>query len=134
MSHPFIKLMEAAILQVEARFMAQRGLPSPVLVQEVKERLATHTMREALASEPEVLPRHKRRGTWQLDNGEIIDFPKDKQGRTRFLRHDWNENDVALLQQMVEMQPRTFTFEQITAERKFKVSANQIERIRKGQL
>jgi len=32
MSHPFIKLMEAAILQIEARFMAQRGLPSPMLV------------------------------------------------------------------------------------------------------
>jgi hypothetical protein len=132
MSHPFIKLMETAILQVEARFMAQRGLPSPMLVQEVKERL--HTMREALASEPEVLPRHKRRGTWQLDNGEIIDFPKDKQGRTRFLRRDYNANDVALLQQIVEMQPRTFTFEQITAERKFKADADQIKRIRKGQL
>jgi len=132
MSHPFIKLMEAAILQVEARFMAQRGLPSPVLVQEIKERL--HTMREALASEPEVLPRHKRRGTWQLANGEIIDFPKDKQGRTRFLRRQYNANDVALLQQIVEMQPRTFTFEQITAGRKYKASANQIERIRKGQL
>ncbi len=39
MSHPFIRRMEAAILQVEARFMAQRGLPSPMLVQEVKERL-----------------------------------------------------------------------------------------------
>jgi len=50
MSHPFIRRMEAAILQVEARFMAQRGLLSPMLVQEVKERL--HTMREALASEP----------------------------------------------------------------------------------
>ena len=134
MSYPFIKLMEAAILQVEARFMAQRGLPSPMLVQEVKERLATHAMREALASEPEVLPRHKRRGTWQLANGEIIDFPKDKHGRTRFLRRDYNANDVALLQQIVQMQPRTFTFEQITAERKFKASADQIERIRKGQL
>ena len=134
MSHPVIKLMEAAILQVEARFMAQRGLPSPMLIQEVKERLAAHTMREALASEPEVLPRHKRRGTWQLDNGEIIDFPKDKQGRTRFLRRDYNANDVALLQQIVEMQPRTFTFEQITAGRKYKASANQIERIRKGRL
>ena len=134
MSHPFIKLMEAAILQVEARFMAQMGLPSPMLVQEVKERLATHTMREALASEPEVLPRHKRRGTWQLVNGEIIDFPKDKQGRTRFLRRDYNAHDVALLQQIVEMQPRTFTFEQITGGRKYKASANQIERIRKGQL
>jgi len=132
MSHPFIRRMEAAILQVEARFMAQRGLPSPALVREVKERL--HSMREALASEPEVLPRHKRRGTWQLDNGEIIDFPKDKQGRTRFLRRDYNANDVALLQQIVEMQPRTFTFEQITAGRKYKASANQIERIRKGQL
>ena len=132
MSHPFIRRMEAAILQVEARFMAQRGLPSPMLVQEIKERL--HTMREALASEPEVLPRHKRRGTWQLDNGEIIDFPKDKHGRTRFLRRDYNANDVALLQQIVEMQPRTFTFEQITAERKFKASANQMERIRRGQL
>ena len=132
MSHPFIKLMEAAILQVEARFMAQRGLPSPMPVQEIKERL--HTMREALASEPEVLPRHKRRGTWQLDNGEIVDFPKDKQGRTRFLRRDYNANDVALLQQIVEMQPRTFTFEQITAERKFKADADQIKRIRKGQL
>lgn len=132
MSHPFIRRMEAAILEVEARFMAQRGLPSPMLVQEVKERL--HTMREALASEPEVLPRHKRRGTWYLDNGEIIDFPKEKQGRTRFLRRDYNANDVALLQQIVEMQPRTFTFEQITAERKFKASADQIERIRKGQL
>jgi len=114
--------------------MAQRGLPSPMLVQEVKERLATHTMREALSSEPEVLPRHKRRGTWQLNNGEIIDFPRDKQGRTRFLRRDYNANDVALLQQIVEMQPRTFTFEQITAERKFKADADQIERIRKGQL
>lgn len=134
MSHPFIKLMEAAILQVEARFMAQRGLPSPVLVQEIKERLATHTMREALASEPEVLPRYKRRGTWHLDNGEIIDFPKDKQGRTRFLRRNYNANDVALLQQIVEMQPRTFTFEQITAAHKFKASADQIKRIRKGQL
>lgn len=132
MSHPFIKLMEAAIFQIEARFMAQRGLPSPMLVQEVKERL--HTMRAALASEPEVLPRHKRRGTWQLDNGEIIDFPKDKQGRTRFLRRDYHANDVALLQKIVEMQPRTFTFEQITAGRKYKASANQIERIRKGQL
>ena len=134
MSHPFIRRMEAAILQVEARFMAQMGLPSPMLVQEVKERLAAHIMREALASEPEVLPRHKRRGTWQLDNGEIIDFPKDKQGRTRFLRRDYNANDVALLQQIVEMQPRTFTFEQITAERKFKADADQIKRIRKGQL
>ncbi len=134
MSHPFIRRMEAAILQVEARYMAQRGLPSPMLVQEVKDRLATHTMREALASEPEVLPRHKRRGTWQLASGEIIEFPKDKQGRTRFLRRDYNANDVALLQQIVEMQPRTFTFEQITAERKFKASADQIERIRKGQL
>jgi len=134
MSHPFIKLTEAAIIEVERRFMAQRGLPSPVLVQEVKERLATHTMREALASEPEFLPRHKRRGTWRLDNGEIIDFPRDKQGRTRFLRRDYNANDVALLQQIVEMQPRTFTFEQITAERKFKASADQIKRIRKGQL
>ena len=114
--------------------MAQRGLPSPVLVQEVKERLATHTMRAALASEPEVLPRHKRRGTWQLDNGEIIDFPKDKQGRTKFLRRDYNANDVALLQQIVKMQPRSFTFEQITAERKFKADADQIKRIRKGQL
>jgi hypothetical protein len=132
MSHPFIRRMEAAILQVEARFMAQRGLPSPMLVQETKERL--HTMREALASEPEVLPRHKRRGTWHLDNGEIIDFPKDKQGRTRFLRRDYNANDVALLQQIVEMQPRTFTFEQITAVRKFKADADQIKRIRKGQL
>jgi hypothetical protein len=67
MSYPFIRRMEAAILQVEARFMAQRGLPSPVLVQEIKERPATHTMREAWASEPEVLPRQKRRGTWQVD-------------------------------------------------------------------
>jgi hypothetical protein len=132
MSHPFIRRMEAAILQVEARFMAQRGLPSPMLVQEVKERL--HTMREALASEPEVLPRHKRRGTWQLDNGEIIEFPKDKQGRTRFLRRDYNANDVALLQQIVEMQPHTFTFEQITSGRKYKADADQIKRIRKGQL
>jgi hypothetical protein len=132
MSHPFIKLMEAAILELERRFMEQRGLPSPVLVQEVKERL--HTMREALASEPEVLPRHKRRGTWRLDNGEIIEFPKDKQGRTRFLRRDYNANDVALLQRIVQMQPRTFTFEQITAERKFKADADQMKRIRKGQL
>jgi hypothetical protein len=122
--------MEAAILQVEARFMAQKGLPSPMLVQEVKERL--HTMREALASEPEVLPRHKRRGTWQLDNGEIIDFPKDKQGRTR--RRDYNAHDVAMLEKIVEAQPRTFAFEQITAGRKYKASANQIERIRKAQL
>ena len=114
--------------------MAQRGLPSPVLVQGIKERPATHTMREAWASEPEVLPRHKRRGTWRLDNGEIIEFPKDKQGRTRFLRRDYNANDVALLQQIVAMQPRTFTFEQITAERKFKADADQIKRIRKGQL
>jgi len=134
MSHPFIRRMEAAILQVEARFMAQRGLSFPLLVQQIKDGLNTHVMRTALASEPEVLPRHKRRGTWQLANGEIIDFPKDKQGRTRFLRRDWNENDVALLQQIVEMQPRTFTFEQITAGRKYKASANQIERIRKGQL
>jgi hypothetical protein len=133
MSHPFIRRMEAAILQVEARFMAQLGLPSPVLVQEVKER-ATHTMREALASEPEVLPRHKRRGTWQLHNGEIIDFPKDKKGRTRFLRSNYNANDVALLRQIVEMQPRTFTFEQITSGRRYKASADQIARIRKGQL
>jgi hypothetical protein len=132
MSHPFIKLMEAAILQVEARFMAQRGLPSPVLVQEIKERL--HTMRVALASEPEVLPRHKRRGTWQLDNGEIIDFPKDKQGRTRFLRSNYNANDVALLQQIWEMQARTFTFEQVMAGRKFKATASQLDRVRKGQL
>jgi hypothetical protein len=134
MSHPFIKLMEAAIIEVERRFMAQRGLPSPLLVQQIKERLATHTMREALASEPEVLPRHKRRGTWQLLNGEIVDFPRDKQGRTRFLRRNYNANDVALLQQIVEMQPRTFTFEQIMAARKYKASANQIERIRKGKL
>ena len=123
MSHPFIRRMEAAILQVEARFMAQRRLPSPMLVQEVKERLATHTMREALASEPEVLPRHKRRGTWQLDNGEIIDFPKDKHGRTRFLRRQYNAADVALLQQIVEMQPRTFTFDQVIA-RKNQLRAN----------
>jgi hypothetical protein len=134
MSHPFIKLMEAAILQVEARFMAQRGLPSPMLVQEVKERLATHTMREALASEPKVLPRHKRRGTWRPDNGEIFEFRKDKQGRTRFLRREYNANDVAMLEKIVEAQPRTFTFEQIMAGRKLKARANQIERIRKGQL
>jgi hypothetical protein len=111
MSHPFIRRMEAAILEVERRFMGQRGLPSPVLVEEIKERL--HAMRTALASEPEVLPRHKRRGTWQLANGEIIDFPKDKQGRTRFLRRDYNAADVALLQQIVEMQPRTFTFAEV---------------------
>jgi hypothetical protein len=104
MSHPFIRRMEAAILQVEARFMAQRGLPSSLLMLQVKEPLATHTMREALASEPEVLPRQKRRGTWQLDNGEIIDFPKDKHDRTRFLRRQYNAADVALLQQIVEMQ------------------------------
>jgi hypothetical protein len=115
MSHPFIRRMEAAILEVEARFMAQRGLPSPLPVQEVKERLATHTMREALASEPEVLPRHKPRGTWQLRNGEIIDVPKDKHCRTRFLRRQYNAADVALLQQIVEMQPRTFTFDQVIA-------------------
>jgi len=115
MSHPFIRRMEAAILQVEARFMAQRGLPSPALVQQVKERLASHTMREALASEPALLPRHKRRGTWTLLNGEIVDFPMDKQGRTRFLRRDYNAADVALLQQIVEMQPHTFTFDQVIA-------------------
>ena len=111
MSHPFIKAMEAAILHVEARFMAQRGLPSPALVQQVKDGL--HSMREALASEPEVLPRHKRRGTWHLENGEIIDFPRDKRGRTRFLRRDYNVADVALLKQIVEMQPRTFTFAEV---------------------
>ncbi len=122
MSHPFIKAMQAAILQVEARFMAQRGLPSPSLVQEIKHNL-THGMREALASEPEVLPRHKRRGTWQLANGEVVDFPKDKQGRTRFLRRDYNEADVALLQQIVEMQPRTFTFDQVIG-RKNQLRAN----------
>jgi len=105
-----------------------------MLVQEVKERLATHTMREALASEPKVLPRHKRRGTWRLDNGEIFEFPKDKQGRTRFLRREYNANDVAMLEKIVEAQPRTFTFEQIMAGRKLKARANQIERIRKGQL
>jgi hypothetical protein len=132
MSHPFIRRMEAAILQVEARFMAQRGLPSPMLVQEVKERL--HSMREALASEPQVLPRHKRRGTWQLDNGEIIDFPKDQQGRTRFLRRDYNANDVAMLEKIVEAQPRTFTFEEVMVGRKLKAGADQIKRIRKGQL
>ena len=129
MSHPFIRLMEAAIVEVERRFMARHGLPSPLV--------HTHTvrnLREALASEPEVLPRHKRRGTWQLNNGEIIDFPRDKQGRTRFLRRDYNANDVALLQQIVEMQPRTFTFEQIMAGRKYKADADQIKRIRKGQL
>ena len=113
MSHPFIKAMEAAILQLEARFMAQRGLPSPLLVQQVKERLTVHTMREALASEPEVLPQHKRRGTWQLANGEIVDFPKDRHGRTRFLRRDYNAADVALLQRIVEMQARTFTFAEV---------------------
>src|SRR5690242_6184249 len=119
MSHPFIKAMELAILQLEARFMAQRGLPSPKLVQEIKQGLAhplaspvdglaTHVIRTALASEPEVLPRHKRRGTWQLENGEIIDFPRDKQGRTRFLRRDYNAADVALLQQIVTMLRETF--------------------------
>ena len=124
MSHPFIKLMEVAILQVEAQFMARRGLPSPMLVQQVKDTLAnTHTMREALASEPALLPRHKRRGTWQLNNGEIIDFSKDKHGRTRFLRRDYNAADVALLQQIVEMQPRTFTFDQVIA-RKNQLRAN----------
>jgi hypothetical protein len=113
MSHPFIRRMEAAILQVEARFMAQRGVPSPMLIQEIKERLATHTMRVAMASEPEVLPPHKRRGTWQLANGEIVDFTRDKHGKTRFLRRDYNAADVALLRQIVEMQPRTFTFDQV---------------------
>ena len=132
MSHPFIHAMERAILQLEERFARQHSLPSPVLVDQVKQRL--HNVRQAMASEPEVLPRHKRRGTWHLSNGEIVDFPKDKQGRTRFLRRDYNANDVALLQQIVEMQPRTFTFEQITAERKFKADADQIKRIRKGQL
>src|SRR4029077_13720846 len=112
MSHPFIRRMEAAILQVEARFMAQRGLPSPVLEEEVKERLATHTMREALASEPEVLPRHKRRGTWELANGEIIDFPKDKLGRTRFLRRDYTEGDLAILRQCAAAK-REWTFDEV---------------------
>jgi len=112
--HPFIARMQAAIIENEARFMARLGLPSSLLVQEIKHSL-THGMREALASEPALLPRHKRRGTWQLANGEIIDFPKDKHGRTRFLRRDWNENDIALLQQIVEMQPRTFTFDQVIA-------------------
>ena len=114
--------------------MASRGLPSPKLVQEIKERLhAVRNIRTALASEPELLPRHKRRGTWHLSNGEIVDFPKDRQGRTRFLRSQYTKGDVAMLRQIVEAQPRTFTFEQTMAlKSKRKIDKAEIARVRKG--
>jgi hypothetical protein len=132
MSHPFIKAMEMAIQQVEANFMARRGLPSPALVQEIKTTL-THSMRTALASEPEVLPRHKRRGTWHLENGAIVDFPKDRQGRTRFLRSNYNAGDVALLRQVVDMQRQTFTYEQtMSLKSKRKIDQAEIARVRRG--
>lgn len=104
--------MQAAILQVEERFMARQGLPSPALVNQVKEHLRVHTVREALASEPAVLPPHKRRGIWALENGEIIQYQrKTRTERTKFMRCDYNAHDVDLLQRIVEAQTQTFRFE-----------------------
>jgi hypothetical protein len=104
MSHPFIAAMQAAILEVEERFMAQRGLPSPKLVRQIKETQAPASMREALASEPAVLPKHKRRGIWILENGEILEFPDAhtmREVRTQFLRPNYTQADVAYLEHVV---------------------------------
>jgi hypothetical protein len=104
MSHPFIAAMQAAIFEVEERFMALQGLPSSKLVRQIRETLQAlaPSMREALASEPAVLPKHKRRGIWTLENGEILEFPDAHTVRTTYLRSNYNANDVAFLRRIIE--------------------------------
>jgi len=59
-------------------------------------------------SEPEVLPRHKRRG-WQL-NGEIAST--QAKHRTTYMRRDYGQAEVELLTMMANAQ-REFTFAEV---------------------
>jgi hypothetical protein len=104
-------------------------------IEQATARLQAFRLRSCLRAESAILPRWKRRpkSFETLTDGQPI-VNGTHTLRTTYLRSNYNGNDVALLQQIVEMQPCTFTFEQITAGRKYKASANQIERIRKGQL
>jgi hypothetical protein len=99
--HPFIARMQAAILEVEERFMAQRGLPSPKLVQVETQ---APTMREALASESKALPRWKRRpdSFVTLETGEVIHFGPGRTHTMRtYVRPNYTQADVAYLEQVV---------------------------------
>ena len=104
-------------------------------IAEATARLQAFRVRSCLRAESSIVPRWKRRpkSFETLPDGQVI-VHGTHTVRTTYLRRDYDANDIALLQQIVEMQPRTFTFELITAERKFKADADQIKRIRKGQL
>lgn len=118
MAHPFIAAMERAISLIEENFARKHGLPSPALANEIKKTLAAPvlSMRDALASEPAVLPAHKRRGTWRLESsGEIVEFPKDKYGKTRFLRSNYTARDAAYLEAAREATAKRFTAEDAIA-------------------
>src|SRR5438477_2177186 len=100
-------------------------------IEEATARLQAFRLRSCLRAESSILPRWKRRpkSFETLPDGQVIvNGPHTL--RTTYLRRDYNANDVALLQQIVQMQPHTFTFEQITAGRKFKANEDQIKRIR----
>lgn len=88
-------------------------------IEEATARLQAFRLRSCLRAESAILPRWKRRpkSFETLPDGQVI-VNGAHTVRTTYLRSNYNANDVALLQQIVAMQPRTFTFEQITAGRK----------------
>jgi len=88
-----------------------------------------------LRAEPSLLPRWKRmpRSFTTLPDGQVVVNGQTHSMRTRYLRRDWNENDVALLRQVVDAQPRTFASEQTMAlKSKQTIDAAEIARVRKG--
>jgi len=56
-----------------------------------------------MSAEPAILPAWRKRGRTTVQQTV----------RTTYLRRDYNAADVALLKQIVAMQPRTFTFAEV---------------------
>jgi hypothetical protein len=71
---------------------------------------ATSQMRYGLAMEPVLLPKHKRRGQWYLENGEIIDYGKTahtvraQEPKTSYFRRSYTLADVSYLERCVTAQ------------------------------
>jgi hypothetical protein len=77
---------------------------------------AISEMRRGMAVEPLVLPKHKRRGTFFFENGEILEFPKSqthtvREPKTTFFRSQYNRADLNMLSLVRDAQLLRFSFE-----------------------
>ena|SRR5437764_14121236 len=102
-------------------------------IEQATARLQAFRLGGWMRAESSIVPRWKRRpkSFETLPDGQVI-VHGTHTVRTTYLRSNYNANDVAMLERIVQAQPRTFTFEEVMVGRKYKASANQMERIRKG--